>query len=255
MSERFGDFGSVIEREQLARWSGPLIWLLVLISGVWMVWSNAVDPREWNPMRRKAPPTPLERIGRMRVAFASGRWQEALDDSRALRDTLADDPERMRVESASLLRLGRAGEAVDILRRLSDRDVNDLGIRLALALALAQAGSVDEARAVLERVRRHPLATSELQDQAMGMLAGLDALEPAGDPVMSTPDGESRQNSMLDELGPEFGSKQPNSNGQFPSASPGGDAGTTGAGGAPRSGPDHPNPRGDTDPGPSESSR
>lgn len=171
----------MIDRERWNRLSGPLIWLLVGFGVLWLVGNGSLDLREWNPLRTVPPPTTIERIARMRLEFVQGNWQAALAQSKALRNDLPDDPERMRIEAGCLLRLGRAKESADVLRRLMDKDGNDMNVRLALALALMQSGSAEEARTVLEMVRRHPVATAEIRDQAMGLLVRLDGLEPLQD--------------------------------------------------------------------------
>lgn len=171
----------MIDRERWNRLSGPLIWLMVGFGVLWLVWSGSLDFRDWNPLRKVPPPTTIERVARLRQEFFQGNWRAALSESDALRNDLPDDPERMRIEASCLLRLGRAKESADVLRRLVDKDSSDMTIRLALALALMQSGSADEARTVLEMVRRHPVATAEIREQAMGMLVRLDGLEPPGE--------------------------------------------------------------------------
>jgi len=129
----------------------------------------------------------------MRRDFAAGNWKPALAAARELRNALPDDPERLRIEAACLVQAGNPREASDILRRLADKDTTDLDLRLALARALLLAGSPSEARTVLDALRRHPLATAEQRDQAMGMLVGMemdapDSVEsPLPDPETAAP--------------------------------------------------------------------
>jgi len=192
----------MIDRERWNRLSGPLIWLLVGFGVLWLVGSGSLDFREWNPLRKVPPPTTIERVARLRQEFYQGNWRAALSESDELRNDLPDDPERMRIEASCLLRLGRAKESADVLRRLTDKDSNDMTLRLALALALVQSGSTDEARTVLEMVRRHPVATAEIREQAMGMLVRLDGVEPpgeVGDGVLAAQKKEKRNRSLRDD--------------------------------------------------------
>jgi len=171
-----------------------LIWVGVGVGLAGSVVAGGVDLASWIRGEPTGSMGRLERIDAMRTAFTEERWNDALTHARALSDVLRDDPEAMRIEATSLVRMGRAGEAVPVLLRLVDKEPGDATTRLALGRALLEAGRPSEARAVLAAVHRNPLASREVRMAAMGMMVRAETLAPD---TPALPEGRDRSTGPI----------------------------------------------------------